>query len=84
MGQRKVNMAKIRQAFPSIPIFPTHIDNQVVIDTHYAGYLERQERDIKSFNKDEALQIPINFNYDELSGLSNEIKSKLNKIDLEP
>ena len=80
MGQRKVNMAKIRQIFTDIPDFPTHIENQVVIDAHYMGYLKRQERDIKSFRKDESVMIPENLNYENLSGLSNEVKSKLISI----
>ena len=80
MGQRKVNMAKIRQVFKEIPKFTESIENQVAIDAHYMGYLQRQDRDIKSFKKDEAVTIPDNFDYDKLSGLSNEIKSKLNLI----
>ncbi len=77
MGQRKVNMAKIRQAFQDIPIFPRSIENQVVTDAHYMGYLERQDRDIDSFKKDESVIIPEGIDYEKLSGLSNEIKSKL-------
>jgi len=80
IGQRNLNMAKIRQIFPSIPSYNKSIDNQVVIDAHYAGYLDRQSHDIKSFQKDEAVIIPAKINYDSLSGLSNEIKSKLNKV----
>ncbi len=80
MGQRKVNMAKIRQIFKEIPKFTGSIENQVAIDAHYMGYLQRQDRDIKSFKKDEAVTIPDNFDYNKLSGLSNEIKSKLNLI----
>ncbi len=80
MGQRKVNMAKIRQAFPDIPIFPRYIENQVVTDAHYMGYLERQDRDIESFKKDESVIIPEGINYEKLSGLSNEIKSKLLQV----
>ena len=80
MGQRKVNMAKIRQVFTDIPVFPESIEKQVVTDAHYMGYLKRQERDIKSFKKDEAVIIPKNINYENLSGLSNEVKSKLISI----
>jgi len=80
MGQRKVNMAKIRQIFTDIPVFPSSIESQVVIDAHYMGYLKRQERDIKSFKKDESIMIPENLNYENLSGLSNEVKSKLISI----
>jgi tRNA uridine 5-carboxymethylaminomethyl modification enzyme len=80
MGQRKVNMAKIRQIFTDIPVYPTPIENQVVTDAHYMGYLKRQERDIKSFKKDESVMIPDELNYENLSGLSNEVKSKLISI----
>ncbi len=80
MGQRKVNMAKIRQIFTDIPVFSDSIEKQVVTDAHYMGYLKRQERDIKSFKKDESVIIPNDLNYENLSGLSNEVKSKLISI----
>ena len=80
MGQRKVSMAKIRQIFRDIPLFPASIEKQVATDAHYMGYLKRQERDIKSFKKDESVIIPNNINYENLSGLSNEVKSKLISI----
>ena len=80
MGQRKVNMSKIRQIFTEIPLFSELIEKQVVTDAHYMGYLKRQERDIKSFKKDESVIIPDNINYENLSGLSNEVKTKLISI----
>ena len=80
IGQRNVNMAKIRQLFPDIPRFDHSLDKQVEIDAHYLGYLLRQTNDIKSFKRDEAIIIPNSMNYDSLSGLSNEIKSKLKNI----
>ena len=39
--------------------------------------LKRQAKDIKSFKKDESVIIPEDINYENLSGLSNEVKSKL-------
>ena len=80
IGQRNVNMAKIRQIFSDIPDYGMPIDNQVEIDAHYMGYLQRQSKDISSFQKDEAVLIPENIKYKSLSGLSNEIKSKLIKV----
>tara|TARA_B100001093_G_scaffold384106_1_gene369824 strand:- start:2276 stop:4150 length:1875 start_codon:yes stop_codon:yes gene_type:complete len=80
IAQRNVNMAKIRQIFPHIPPYNTSIENQVVIDSHYKGYLNRQQQDIDSFKKDEGIHIPRGINYELLNGLSNEIKSKLKKI----
>jgi len=80
MGQRNVKLSKLREIFPSIPAFHPSLDKQVEIDAHYSGYLSRQDRDIKAFNKDEAMEIPNDFNYDLLSGLSTEVKVKLSKI----
>ena len=80
MGQRNLNMAKIRQLFPDVPKHEVELDKQVEIDAHYQGYLTRQLKDIEAFRKDESFSIPKDMNYDYLSGLSNEIKSKLKKI----
>ncbi len=80
MGQRNLNMAKIRQVFPDIPYFGAIIDKQVEIDAHYKGYLDRQLKDIAAFNKDDSIIIPNDIKYDSLSGLSNEVKAKLSKI----
>ena len=80
IGQRNINMAKIRQVFPHICAQNRAVESQVVIDAHYMGYLDRQSKDIISFRKDEAVTIPSNINYDFLSGLSNEIKSKLLQV----
>ena len=73
-------MAKIRHIFSDIPFINTKIDKQVEIDAHYHGYLDRQSRDIETFSRDESFIIPDDINFDLLSGLSNEIKSKLKKI----
>ena len=73
-------MAKIWQVFSDIPSFPRSIENQVVTDAHYMGYLDRQDKDIESFKKDEAVIIPEGIDYEKLSGLSNEIKSKLLQV----
>jgi tRNA uridine 5-carboxymethylaminomethyl modification enzyme len=80
LGQRNIDMVKIRQMFPTIPQYDKSLDEQVVIDAHYLGYLGKQEKDIKAFKKDEGILIPKDINYDTFSGLSNEIKFKLNEI----
>ena len=80
MSQRNLNMAKIRQIWPSIPYHGKAFDKQVEIEAHYSGYLKRQSHDIAAFNKDESVLIPDNINFENISGLSNEIKSKLVKI----
>lgn len=45
----------------------------------YANYIDRQARDVETLKKDEAVRIPVGFDFDALPGLSNELKSKLNR-----
>ena len=80
LGQKSVNMSKIREIWPEIPYVSREIDEQVEINSHYKGYLKKQKADILAFKRDENLIIPDNINYDSFSGLSNEVKSKFKKI----
>ncbi len=80
MGQRNLNMAKIRRYISDLPAVDVDLDKQVEIDAHYQGYLDRQANDIKTFNKDEQIAIPDEIDYNSMSGLSNEIRFKLEKI----
>ena len=80
LGQKSVNMSKIREIWPEIPHVSREIDEQLEINSHYKGYLKKQKADILAFKRDENLIIPDNINYDSFSGLSNEVKSKFKKI----
>ncbi len=53
---------------------------QVEIDASYAVYLERQQVDISNIRKEEARVIPDDFDYSILSGLSNELRQKLEAV----
>lgn len=50
---------------------------QLAIDALYHQYTERQERDAALLRKEESVAIPEQFDFDALSGLSNELKAKL-------
>ena len=80
LGQKSVNMSKIREIWPEVKYYSREIDEQLEINSHYKGYLKKQKADILAFKRDENLLIPENLNYDEFSGLSNEVKSKFKKI----
>ncbi|MBL6799167.1 MAG: tRNA uridine-5-carboxymethylaminomethyl(34) synthesis enzyme MnmG [Candidatus Pelagibacter bacterium] len=80
LSQKGVNMQKIREIWANIPFFDKKIDEQIEINAHYMGYLKKQRSDILAFKRDENLSIPEEFNYDNLSGLSNEVKSKFKLI----
>ena len=80
LGQKSVNMNKIREIWPEIKYVSSEIDEQLEINSHYKGYLKKQKADILAFKRDENLIIPKNLNYDNFSGLSNEVKSKFKEI----
>ncbi|MDC2999834.1 tRNA uridine-5-carboxymethylaminomethyl(34) synthesis enzyme MnmG [Candidatus Pelagibacter sp.] len=80
LSQKSVNMSKIRKIWPEIKYVSREIDEQIEIKAHYKGYLKKQDADILAFKRDENLKIPENLDYDQFSGLSNEVKSKFKKI----
>ena len=80
LAQKGVKMTKIREIWPNIPYFNSEIDEQIEINAHYRGYLRKQKADILAFKRDENLIIPDKVNYDDLDGLSNEVKAKFKQI----
>lgn len=53
---------------------------QIEIEALYRNYLTRQEDDVAALKRDEAVEIPGDFSYVELPGLSNELKEKLQQV----
>jgi tRNA uridine 5-carboxymethylaminomethyl modification enzyme len=52
---------------------------QVAVDARYASYVTRQELDVATLRKDEALGIPAGFNFAAIAGLSTEVRQKLER-----
>lgn len=53
---------------------------QVEIECKYEGYLLRQEAEVNKFKQLEQIRIPPDFPYDRASGLSNEVRQKLEAV----
>ena len=58
---------------------PTDIQVQIARDAMYANYIERQQRDVEVLKRDEAVEIPAEFSYFGIDGLSKELQSKLDR-----
>ncbi len=88
-GNRRDGMAIL--AFPDVafedllPLIPEldmvtpDIRLQVARDALYANYIARQQRDVEAMKRDESYQIPRDFDYFALDGLSSEMKQKLSQ-----
>ncbi|KZZ77366.1 tRNA uridine(34) 5-carboxymethylaminomethyl synthesis enzyme MnmG [Oleiphilus sp. HI0133] len=53
------------------------VAEQLEVQTKYAGYITRQQDEIEKLRKNENTRIPDMFDYEQVSGLSNEVKQKL-------
>jgi tRNA uridine 5-carboxymethylaminomethyl modification enzyme len=62
---------------PELDVVDNESRRQVERDALYAHYIIRQEKDVAALKRDENQRIPADFNYLEISGLSNELKQKL-------
>ena len=80
IGYKNVTYEKLRLIFNDLPDATEDVINHIKIDNHYRGYYSKQESDIRKFKKDEGLKIPENLDYDKISGLTAEVKKKLELI----
>ena len=72
-----VTLGTLKELWPDLPDFALGIGEQVQNDAMYANYIQRQNADVQALQRDEQLRIPIDFEFDGLPGLSNELQKKL-------
>jgi tRNA uridine 5-carboxymethylaminomethyl modification enzyme len=56
------------------------VAEQVVIQTKYAGYINRQQNEIDRLQRNEGTLIPLDIDYKKVRGLSNEVREKLENV----
>lgn len=65
---------------PSESTITEAVAEQVTIQLKYSGYIDRQQQDIDRLQRHEAMVIPEDIDFDQVEGLSNEIRQKLGEI----
>ncbi len=75
-----ISLSKLTDVWPELVGISPEVAEQLEIEGKYAGYLERQDIDIRAFQKDEALLLPEDIDIDEIGSLSTEIRQKLRQI----
>ena len=53
---------------------------QVEIELKYQGYIDRQQAEVEKLKSQQALEIPAAIDFNDIRGLSNEVKQKLNAV----
>jgi tRNA uridine 5-carboxymethylaminomethyl modification enzyme len=72
-----IDVPRLAAVWPELAGLAPEIAEQIEIDARYAGYLDRQARDIAAFRREETLLLPANLDYAAVVGLSAEVRGKL-------
>jgi tRNA uridine 5-carboxymethylaminomethyl modification enzyme len=72
-----ITLERLGAVWPQLNGIDPAIGAQVAIDARYAVYLKRQADDIEGLRRDENIALPPAMDYAALSGLSNEVRQKL-------
>jgi tRNA uridine 5-carboxymethylaminomethyl modification enzyme len=73
----QIRITDLLAIWPELGRFGPEIHEQLEIAAQYAGYLARQEDDVRSFRRDERVKIPSDLNYSAIPGLSTEVRQRL-------
>jgi tRNA uridine 5-carboxymethylaminomethyl modification enzyme len=77
LGYPTIDWSTLSTLWPVLGEITPAVVEQLEIEGRYAGYIERQEADIRAFRRDEALRLPQDLDYDAVGSLSSEIRAKL-------
>ena len=77
LAHPSINIKDLILIWPELKVFGVEIFDQIEKDALYSNYIDRQTQDINALRRDEAKPIPLDFNYDLISSLSEELKEKL-------
>lgn len=73
-------LANLARIWPELGQIPAPLVDRLENDARYAVYLDRQQRDIAVYRCDESLFIPSDLDYAHISGLSAELRLKLEAV----
>jgi tRNA uridine 5-carboxymethylaminomethyl modification enzyme len=80
MSHPDIGFADVARMWPQLREIAPSIAEQLEIDAKYAVYLDRQAADVAAFRRDEGLELSNALDYTQLSGLSMEMRQKLQSI----
>ena len=76
----EVEIEAIAKLIPELEKFSSDILSEVETEVKYSGYIEKQLREVEKFKKLENMKLPEDLNYNEIPGLSNEMREKFSRV----
>jgi tRNA uridine 5-carboxymethylaminomethyl modification enzyme len=80
LARNDVGLADLSRVWPELAGLGRFASEQIEIEAKYAVYLERQDSDIASLRRDDAVEISADLDYRAVAGLSNELRDKLDAV----
>jgi len=80
LAHREISWQELKGLWPELENVRLDVAAQLEIEGRYAGYINRQNADIRAFRKDEALALSEDLDYGGIGGLSIEVRQKLDNI----
>ena len=74
----ELSYEKIKELDADRPELPEDIREQINIEIKYRGYIEREQRQVEAFKKMENKRLPMDIDYEKISGIRIEARQKLN------
>ena len=80
LSSEDIKIIDLLSMWPELTKIPNILHSQLETDCRYNIYLKRQQEDINAFKKENAVIIPVDFDFSSIKGLSNEIRDILYKV----
>ncbi|TVQ37457.1 MAG: tRNA uridine-5-carboxymethylaminomethyl(34) synthesis enzyme MnmG [Geminicoccaceae bacterium] len=80
LGRPEIGWADLVRIWPELAQVPQRVVESLTVEARYAGYLDRQRIDIRSFRTDESLVLPVDLDFGQIGGLTNEVRERLSLV----
>ncbi|PHS59093.1 MAG: tRNA uridine-5-carboxymethylaminomethyl(34) synthesis enzyme MnmG [Sulfurimonas sp.] len=77
VSRKTFTVEKMIKLLPELDIYNEYIKEEILVEGKYYRYIIKQSQEIEKMKKYLKISIPENFNFEKISGLSNEIVEKL-------
>ncbi|WP_170167067.1 tRNA uridine-5-carboxymethylaminomethyl(34) synthesis enzyme MnmG [Paracoccus methylarcula] len=79
LGMADIPDRKMRDIAPWLDDLAPETLQQLINDSLYHQYIDRQSRDAEALRADEAITLPVDMDYADIAGLSSELRGKLSQ-----
>lgn len=77
IARKTFDVQKMVKLLPQLEEYDEYIKEEILVEGKYARYIDKQSEEIERMKKYLKIEIPQNFNFTNISGLSKEIQEKL-------